>query len=154
LLAILRGHELGHLRRNEARELGSLALDRLEQPGVRSGDRRLVGKGLDEVDLLGGVRDWLGPNEVEDSDELPLDEQRGAEQRTDPSLVGRGPLVFGVLENVRDVDDLVGEYDSPVHALSIARRGMRMVTFVLVQLRWASVTDRETQHVALEQVHL
>ena len=59
LLAFLAGDELCHLRREEAGELGSLSLDRVEQARVRDRDRGLVGERLDECDVLVGERPWL-----------------------------------------------------------------------------------------------
>jgi hypothetical protein len=44
LLSVVRGDELGHLRRDEARELAALAFDRFEQPRIRDRDCRLFGE--------------------------------------------------------------------------------------------------------------
>ena len=70
LLPSLTGQEVRDLRRHEARELRALPLDSVAEPCVRNGDRRLVGKGLDELDLL--VRVWprLRPRNEQYSNQL------------------------------------------------------------------------------------
>jgi hypothetical protein len=52
LLAVPAGEELCHLRGDEPGELRPLPLDRLDQARIRNRDRRLVGEGLDERDVL------------------------------------------------------------------------------------------------------
>ena len=59
LLALGARHERRDLGRHEPGQLGPLALDRLEQPGVLDGDGDLLGEGRDERDL--GHRRTAGP---------------------------------------------------------------------------------------------
>jgi hypothetical protein len=53
-LALLRREQLRDRRRNEPGEFRPLPLDRLEQARVRDRDRGLIGKGLDELDVVVG----------------------------------------------------------------------------------------------------
>jgi hypothetical protein len=55
LLALCARDQLRDLRRDEAGELGPLALDRVEQARVRDRDRGLIGERLDERDVLVGT---------------------------------------------------------------------------------------------------
>ena len=52
LLSVVRGDQLGDLRRDEPGKLRALPLDRLECPRVRDRDRGLVGECLDELDMV------------------------------------------------------------------------------------------------------
>jgi hypothetical protein len=61
LFALLRGDELGDLRREEALQLGALPLHGVEQPCVRDRDGRLIGERLGELDLLVGEPGTLRP---------------------------------------------------------------------------------------------
>jgi hypothetical protein len=56
LFPLGRRDEVGDGLRDETRQLGPLALDGVEKPGVCDRDRRLVGERLDELDLLVGER--------------------------------------------------------------------------------------------------
>ena len=58
------------LGRHEPGQLGPLALDRLEQPGVLDRDGDLLGERRDEGDLAIRERSNLGPAQVEDTRDL------------------------------------------------------------------------------------
>jgi hypothetical protein len=104
LLALGRGDEIRNGLRDEARQLGPLALDGVEQPCVRDRDRRLVGERLDELDLFVGERPCLEPGDPDHADELLVEERRDAEERAQAADLASPPCVLGICENVRDVD--------------------------------------------------
>ena len=56
LLSFRACDQLRDLRRDEAGELGALALHGFEQPGIRDRNRCLIGERLDEGDVLLRVR--------------------------------------------------------------------------------------------------
>ena len=67
--------------REEARQLGPLALDGVEQPRVRDRDGRLVGERRDELDLPVGEQPRGAPADADDADERVVQEDRNTEQR-------------------------------------------------------------------------
>ena len=105
LLAVPAGDELCHLRRDEPGELRALPLDRLDQARIRNGDRRLVGEGLDQRDVLVAERLRFAADENDDADEVVLDHDRDRDQRS-VALTRAAIGVFRVGVNVRDVDGL------------------------------------------------
>ncbi len=72
LLALGTRHERGDLGRDEPRELASLTVDRLEEPGVLDGDRDLLGERRDECDLRLGEWHDLAPTESEHADDADI----------------------------------------------------------------------------------
>ena len=105
LLAVVAGDELGHLRRDEPGQLRALPLDRIDQARVRDRDRRLVGEGLDERDVVVGERLRFTADEDDDADQVVLDHDRHAEHRS--VVLRRAAIgVFRVVMDVRDVDRL------------------------------------------------
>src|SRR5262249_41014213 len=87
---------------------GQFARSRLhlvEQPHVLDGDDRLVGKGLEQLDLLIGERPYVSAQQSDRTDWYTFTQQRCAQ----PSPVAREPLhlcllVFWVGEHVGDLD--------------------------------------------------
>src|SRR5213075_2975305 len=92
LLSVLRGNELRHLRREEAGELTTLALDGVDQPRIGDRDRRLLGKELDKLDVVLGERSWSDPYDSDHADQLVLEQDRDAQGRA----IGTRPRI-GVL---------------------------------------------------------
>ena len=71
LLTLRARKQLGRLG-SVAGQLGTLALDRLEETGVGDGDRRLVGKRLQQPDFGVGERlDKQAPDN-QDTDRIPF----------------------------------------------------------------------------------
>ena len=105
--------DVGRRARDDPQDLGRrrLLLQRLfrlvEQPHVLDGDDRLVGEGLEELDLLVGERPHLGPPDGDRPDGLGPAEQRNGEHC--PETVGpRKGTALGVFVNlglqIGDVD--------------------------------------------------
>ena len=109
LFALLRGDELGDLRREEARELGALSLHGVEQARVRDRDGCLVRERLDELDLLVGERPRDVPADADDPDELVIEDHRDTEQRSVADDRLRTERVVGVSEDVGDLHRLTGQ---------------------------------------------
>ena len=105
-LAVVAREQLGDLRRDEARELGALSLDPLEQPRVRDRYRRLVGEGLHELDVLVEKRLGLDAHDVHRSDQLALDDDRHTEQCPVLHELRGAPRVFGIGVRIGNVHDL------------------------------------------------
>jgi hypothetical protein len=70
------------VRRDETRQLDALAVDRVEQARVCDHHRRLVGKGLDQFDLLVPKRTGDIATDGKRPDQLTLHHDRDAEQRS------------------------------------------------------------------------
>jgi|tagenome__1003787_1003787.scaffolds.fasta_scaffold18312212_2 hypothetical protein len=81
LFPLGRRDEVGDGLRDETRQLGPLALDGVEKPGVCDRDRRLVGERLDELDLLVGERLRLETGDPDHADQLLVEQSRDAEER-------------------------------------------------------------------------
>ncbi len=101
LLAVFAGDELRDLRRDESRQLGALPLDRVEQARVRDRDRRLVGEGLHERDVLVAETLWRLAHHQRHPDQLVLDDHGHAEHR--PVQSRAGVRVLRILLDVGDV---------------------------------------------------
>jgi hypothetical protein len=100
LLAALARDQLGHLGRQESRELGALPLDGPDQARVRQRDRGLVGEGLEQPDMR--LVEGLRPTAHDDdhSDQFVLDRDGHAEHR---AVVARaGVAVVRVELDVRN----------------------------------------------------
>jgi hypothetical protein len=80
LLAVLARDELGHLRREKSRQLGTLPLDGGEQTRVRKHDRRLIGERLHQHDLLVGEPLRFAPNHDDHADHVVVEQNRHPEK--------------------------------------------------------------------------
>jgi hypothetical protein len=78
-----------------------LPLDRVDQARVRDCDRRLVGEGLHERDVLVGERLGLLAHHDDGADQLVLDDHGHAEHR--PVRSRTGVRVLRILLDVGDV---------------------------------------------------
>ena len=117
LLALGARHERRDLGRHEPGQLGLLALDRLDQPGVLDGDGNLLGERRDEQDLGGRERPDFAAAEPDHPDDVAVLEDRHAEQGPDAVFRGRRPVVFGIGQDVIDVHGLAGQDDPAGHRL-------------------------------------
>ena len=89
-----------------ARKLSRAGPKLLEQPYVLDGDRRLVGKGSDQFDLLVGERPHLGAGQREYADRHTIAHHRHAQhgaEFTDPLRLGES--IVGIRHYVRNMDD-------------------------------------------------
>jgi hypothetical protein len=148
LLADPAGDELCHLRRDEPGELRALPLDRLDQARIRNRDRRLVGEGLHERDVLVRERLRFTAGENDAADEVVLDHHRNRDQRS-VVLGGTAIGVFRIVVNVRDVDRLTFHRRPPSARRSVKSMGMLYVP--LSTLGVGVVRDR-AQEPVLEKV--
>jgi len=82
LLTLLRRDELRDLRRDEARQLRPLALDGVDQPCVGNRDRRLVGEGPHQLDLVIREQPRIVAADRDRPDQLVIQSNRNPEQRT------------------------------------------------------------------------
>jgi hypothetical protein len=101
------------LRSGATADLLARARDRLDEPGVLDRDRRLVGEGLDERDLLRLERPGLGPADLQDAEQTLLAAERGDDERAhavapDGLVEARVVLETGVVEVVRADNRLAG----------------------------------------------
>ena len=123
LLAPLAGDEVGHLRREEARQLHALAVKRGEQPRIGDRDRRLIGKRRHQPDLVVGEHLGLRPRDAEHAQQLAIGDDRHAQQC---AVAGAAPLaapvtsahVLVTMEQRLTIACLI---DKPEHA-PVARR--------------------------------
>src|SRR5262245_4853807 len=86
-------------------ELAALDLDFVEQADILDCDDCLIGKGIDQLDLL--VTEWADdpPTDRDDTDWLVLAHQRHAEHGAEAATFDRlGPAIVRVNGGVRDVD--------------------------------------------------
>ena len=100
---------LQHLRRRGLllQRLGELArarLHRLEQPHVLDRDHRLVGEGRDQLDLPVGERPHRRAHQRRSPDRNSFSQQRDGENRAKPPSSDPRCTIFGIGENVGDVD--------------------------------------------------
>src|SRR5262249_27502099 len=88
--------------------LGKLARARLhliEQPHVLDRDHRLVGEGLDQLDLLIGERPHACALQVKDTDWYPLPHERHSQHSMDTTEPGAlKECVFGISLNICDLN--------------------------------------------------
>ena len=100
--AVQHGLDIGGRAADDAEDLGRgrLLLERfgqfavarlqlVEHPHVLDRDRRLVGEGLDQFDLLRGERPHLGAVDRQGSDRHPVANERRGEARPDPLAFDR-----------------------------------------------------------------
>ncbi|MGA9302144.1 MAG: hypothetical protein WBW45_18100, partial [Bradyrhizobium sp.] len=104
--------QIARRRIDDAQHFGSrgLSLQRLlrlvEQARVFDGNRRLVGKGLHQIDLAFGERTGLGPRQHQHAFDLVVPEHRHAQRRANSDQGTRGHLHVRVLKNIRNNFDL------------------------------------------------
>ena len=95
-------------------ELAALVLDFVEQPHVLDRDRRLVGEGRDQLDLLVGERPHLGARQGQNADRHALAQHRNAEHGAEAAqslCLGKGVVRVG--QHVGDMNDLAFEQGPP-----------------------------------------
>ena len=149
-LAVGARHELRDLRREEPRELAPLALDRLEQPGVRDPDRGLLGEAGRERRLAVGERADLVAGQGEDAADRAVLLDRHADQRAIAArLLALGRPVLAVGEDVVEADRLADQRD-PSHD-AVTPRPDRMVALPLVQLGRAARRRGDPERLAVER---
>jgi hypothetical protein len=112
----------------------------------RDRDRRLIGEGLDERDVVGGERLRFATHENDDADEIVFDQNRDTEHR--PVEARSGIHVLRVLLDVRDMDRFPLESGTARGRRSI--EGVRMLPVVLRALRRA-VMDSQVEEFVLEE---
>ena len=152
LLALLRGDERGHLRREEAGQLGPLPLHGVEQPRVGDRDGRLVGERRDELDLPVDERPRDAPADADDADECVVQEDRNAEQRPIPDDPLRAERVVGVGQDVGDLHRLPGQRRPSDDGRPVTP--MRMFDRVVVALGGIEDLRDDHEDVALCEVQL
>src|SRR5262245_26110234 len=88
--------------------LGQLTVARAEfreQAHILDGDDRLVGEGLEQLDLLRGEGAGLGPTYGDRADGIPLAEHRDDQDAPDADGLGECRIVIGVEFDIGDVYD-------------------------------------------------
>jgi hypothetical protein len=133
---------------DEPGELRALPFDGLEQARIRRRDRRLVGKGLDERDVLVGEGLQFTANENDDADEVVLDHDRDRDQRS-VALPRAAIGAFRVVLNVRDLDGLTCHRRPAGARCSVESMGMLSVP---LNTLGASVGRHHVQEPVLEKV--
>jgi hypothetical protein len=94
-------------------KLPALVLDFIEQSHVLDCNGGLVGKGLQQLDVLFRKRLRLVPREADYPDGKALTEQRHAQHRSVAAYTLRVPIsVFLILEHVGNVDDFAFDHGS------------------------------------------
>src|SRR5262249_42599869 len=82
-----------------------LVLDLIEQPHILDRDNRLVGKGLDQLNLLPTKGPWLCPYHRQDADNNSLAEKWHADGRSHPDDGWRlGAVEFWIGNDIGNVD--------------------------------------------------
>ena len=91
-------------------KLPALILDFIEQAHVFDGNRRLIGKGLNQLDLFVGERVHLRARQRQDADRHALAQHRHGEygaKMTEPLRVGKAIVRVG--QHVGDMDEFAFE---------------------------------------------
>ena len=108
--AVLRGPQV--LQR--LRQFAGAGLDAFEQPHVLDRDRRLVGEGRDQLDLLVGEWPYLCARQGQNADRHALAQHRNAKDRAEVAQHLRlAQSVFRISLNVGNVNDLAVKQRSP-----------------------------------------
>jgi len=132
--------------------LVQLPLDGLEQPRVRDRDRRLIGKGLHQLDIVIGKRARVAASDRDHADQPILQLDRHAEQRAVADDLLRAERVLRIVQHV---GDLLYERRQP-HAADdgcpVAR--VRALARVFVCRIEGRVLRDDQKRVALRQVQL
>ena len=93
------------------RKLPALVLDFVEQPHVLDRDHRLVGEGLDQLDLLIGERPHFRTRQYDHANRNIFAQQRHAKYRAKSAEFGPLPVaIFGIGQNVLDLNDLTFDH--------------------------------------------
>jgi hypothetical protein len=122
-------------------------LEGVDQPRVRDGDRRLVGEGLDELDLLVGKRLRRPADDPHRADEVVFEENRNTKADSEGARPRVG--VLGVSVDVRDVDDLPCHRSAADHGRPVEQ--VRMLLVVIPVVGTAAVREGR-KLVAFEQM--
>ncbi len=90
-------------------EVAVLGLELREQADILDGDDRLVGEGLEQLDLRVGEQAWSRARDEDHADDLTLADH-GDPERTAVAARSRRALlpILGVSQDIRDVDDGAG----------------------------------------------
>ena len=115
LLSLLARDELGNAGREEASQLRALALDRLQEPGVRDRNRSLVRERLRESHVLVGEGRNREADDHDDSDQHFVHEDRNAEH---------GPVRGRALVTVLRVESHIRDVEGPTRHRRSAGRGL------------------------------
>ena len=120
-----RVHGLAHLSErlqlaHRARQLARPRLHLIEQPRVLDGDRRLVGEGRHELDLLIGEGPHIRAGQGHDTDRNDLPQYRDPERCAKAAkLLGFCEGVFRIGFDIGDLDDLSFQQGSPRYRASL-----------------------------------
>ena len=99
-------------------ELAALVLDLVEQPDLLDADRRLVGKRLQQADLVIGRRAGVGPCDDDRAEHAPLAQHRHTEQAAPAAGFRKAAVVVHVRKRVIDAHDRLRQDHPPAgHAL-------------------------------------
>jgi hypothetical protein len=129
-----------------------LPLHGVEQPRVRDRDGRLVREGFDKLDLPLGERPRKVPADADDTDQLVIQEDRDAEQRSVADDGLRPERVIGVGEDVGDLYRLTGQRRASHDGRPVTQ--VRMFLRIVVALSHVGDLRSDQEDVALGEVEL
>ena len=130
----------------------ALALDGLDQPGVRDRNRRLVGKRLEQLDVLMSEKPGSIASDGDGPDQLLIQDDRNTEQGSvaDDLLCSVGVVFVG--QDVGDLLDCTAQRHPSDDRRPVAR--VRMLCGVLVSGVHGLVVRDDVKEVALRHVEL
>jgi hypothetical protein len=134
---------------DEARELGSLPLYRVQEPRIRERDRRLVGERRDEADRVVAERPRSSARHRHDADQVFTDEDRHTEHRAIRAEPLTRPVVLRIGDDVRNVDELARQRDAT--GQRVAPRSVRMFPLPFESRRRRADQGFSPEHLAVDE---
>ena len=117
-------------RRLLLQRFGQVAVARLqlvEQPRVLDRDHRLVGEGLEHGDLSFGEHRRFGASDGDRSNRAAVAEHRHGKDAAKPGRLSQAlQAIFGILANIRNVDDGSGENGAGGRTAAARRHRVRL----------------------------